>query len=334
MPPEPFLKLQGLRKSYGSQEVLSPFDLSIRKGELLVLLGPSGCGKTTLLRILAGLLEPDGGFLACQGKDLTRRPAALRGAPMVFQEHRLFPHMTVLDNVLFGCKMRGPQGPDDKARACQRLAEVGLAGLDGRFPAQLSGGQQQRVALVRALLAEPRYLLLDEPFSQLDPSLRLELRELLRRLRRHQPVTTILVTHDREEAIDLADRIAVMEHGRLLQVDTPLNLWNRPACLAVARLLGNANELPGTVEDGIFRTPGVEFPCPRPDGPAVALIRAEACRFSPEGYPITVDSTRFLGTSFLHRVRLGPHVLEVRTPSETTLSGVTWDPEAVCWVDP
>jgi ABC-type Fe3+/spermidine/putrescine transport system ATPase subunit len=230
--------ITGLRKGFGPTVALAGVDMAVRRGELLALLGPSGCGKTTLLRILAGLIEPDGGDIALDGRAMAGVPAHRRDIGVVFQSYALFPHMTVRGNVRFGLDMRGLRGPAAAARVDAALELVQLAGLGARRPAQLSGGQQQRVALARALVIQPRLLLLDEPLSNLDALLRGAMRMELRALHLRTGVTTILVTHDQTEAMTMADRIAVMAHGRIEQIDTPERLYRDPASLFVAGFVG------------------------------------------------------------------------------------------------
>ncbi|HEX3771783.1 MAG TPA: sulfate/molybdate ABC transporter ATP-binding protein [Polyangiaceae bacterium] len=237
-------EVQGLRKRFGDYVALDGVSLRVDKGELVALLGPSGCGKTTLLRVLAGLETPDAGAVVFDGTDVTRTPAAARNVGLVFQHYALFEHMTVFENVAFGLRVRGA----DKARIAERvrelLAHVRLEGFAARLPSQLSGGQRQRIALARALAAEPRVLLLDEPFGALDARVRQELRAWLRRLHADAGVTTVLVTHDREDAFEVADRVAVMNAGRLEQVGRPVDVFHEPASAWVMRFLGDVNEFP------------------------------------------------------------------------------------------
>lgn len=280
------LRIVNIEKQYGSLQQtgrrafsLKPVDLAIQEGEFFSLLGPSGCGKTTLLKLVAGLLEADKGELWAGDTNLTKVPPEARRFAMVFQQPLLFPHMTVEDNVAFGLKMQKAGKKERIERARNMLSHVGLEGYGRRFPNELSGGQQQRVALARALVADPRLLLMDEPFSALDPSLREEMRELLGRIQKELGVTVVFVTHDREEAFHLSDRIGIMSEGDLLQVGTAKELYERPATAEVASFLGMKNIVPGTIAEGRFSAPSAGFDFPAAGagltGPAFLILRAE-----------------------------------------------------------
>jgi len=247
------VQVQHVRKAYGGREVLARLDLDMKHGELICLLGPSGCGKTTLLRIVAGFVMPDEGRVLVAGRDVTRLPASARRMGMVFQAYSLFPNMTALDNVRFGPRVAGLPKPEQVARAAGLLDLVGLSAHAQKYPHQLSGGQQQRVALARALAVQPEVLLLDEPLSALDAKVRVQLREEIRRIQRETGVTTILVTHDQEEALSIADRVAVMDDGRLRQVATPAMIYREPADAFVARFIGAGAVLPGVADAGGVR---------------------------------------------------------------------------------
>jgi ABC-type Fe3+/spermidine/putrescine transport system ATPase subunit len=240
------LHVRSIRKSFGNQEVLRGIDLDVQRGEFLTLLGPSGSGKTTLLRIIAGFESPDSGEMKLQGRDISRLSPAERGLGMVFQQYALFPHLTVAENVGYGLRMRRWESGPLRARVEHMLEIVGLPHLAGRKPRQLSGGQQQRVALARALAYEPELLLMDEPLGALDKNLRLQMEEELRRVHRELGTTVIYVTHDQEEALALSDRIAVMADGRLVGLDTPTALYQRPTTAFVAKFFANANLVPAT----------------------------------------------------------------------------------------
>jgi putative spermidine/putrescine transport system ATP-binding protein len=244
------VELTGIAKRFGTTEVLRDIHLAVRRGELICLLGPSGCGKTTLLRILAGLVQPDRGRVVIRGKDVTRTPAYDRRIGLVFQNYALFPHMTVHANVAFGLHARGIREPEVGARITRALGLLRLSGLEHRYPRQLSGGQQQRVALARALVLEPDVLLLDEPLSNLDARLRQEVRDEIRALQRQVGITTVLVTHDQEEALTLADRIVVLHAGAIVQIGAPLDVYRAPRDLFVANFLGDVNVLRGRVVQG------------------------------------------------------------------------------------
>ncbi len=237
------LILEGISKRYRDLVALQPTDLRVEHGTLLTLLGPSGCGKTTTLRIIAGFTEPDHGRVLIDGADLTHAPPRLRNVGVVFQDYALFPHLSVAENIAFGLRERGAARAHIAARTREMLALVRLDGLEQRYPAQLSGGQQQRVALARALAHPPRLLLMDEPFSALDASLREDLRAELRRIQQQLGITTVFITHDRQEAMALSDSIGVMRGGRILQRGTPRELYMRPASREVAEFLGPVNVL-------------------------------------------------------------------------------------------
>jgi putative spermidine/putrescine transport system ATP-binding protein len=232
------IEFAAVSKSYGPVTAVRDASLSLKTGELVAVLGPSGCGKTTLLRIAGGYERADTGSVRLNGRDVTAAPPEARNVGMVFQNYALFPHMTTLENVEFGLRMRGASKAERKQRAASVLSLVGLEGVDTRRPAELSGGQQQRVALARALVIEPDVLLLDEPLANLDRNVRLRMRDELRSLQQRLRITTILVTHDQEEALSIADRVAVMDAGSIEQTGRVLDLCLRPATPFVATFLG------------------------------------------------------------------------------------------------
>ncbi len=231
----------------GGKAGVFDFSLEIRQGELAVCIGPSGCGKTTLLKLIAGFFQPDQGRVLLGGKDLTGASVASRGCGIVFQSYALFPHMRVWENVAYPLRVRGVDPAQRRRKADEMLEMVSLAGLGERLPAQLSGGQQQRVALARALAFEPRALLLDEPLSALDAATRVVMRDELRRIQKMNDIAALLITHDQDEALSLADRIAVLRDGRLVQYDTPHVIYDRPVDGFVANFVGRANLLDATV---------------------------------------------------------------------------------------
>ncbi len=242
------VSLERIRKQFGSSVAVSDFSLDIADGELVTLLGPSGCGKTTTLRMIAGFIDPTAGTIFIGGKDVTRVPVHKRNTGMVFQRYALFPHMTVAENVAFGMEMHKVPAAEREVRIRTALDMVRMTQLRDRYPRQLSGGQQQRIAVARALAIEPEVFLLDEPLSNLDAKLRLEVREEIRILQRRLGLTTIFVTHDQEEALAISDRMAIMHDGKVQQVGTPESLYERPANLFVADFLGKMNFFPGRVE--------------------------------------------------------------------------------------
>ncbi|MFT4197110.1 MAG: sulfate ABC transporter ATP-binding protein [Pseudoxanthomonas sp.] len=258
------ITIEGLARRFGAFAALDGIDLEIRQGELLALLGPSGSGKTTLLRVIAGLEQADTGRVLFDGRDATALPVQERGVGFVFQHYALFKHMTVADNIGFGLHIRRgrrrlKRGEID-ARVRELLALVQLEGLEKRFPAQLSGGQRQRVALARALAIEPQVLLLDEPFGALDAQVRRELRRWLRQVHERTGVTTVFVTHDQEEALELADRVAILNRGRLEQVGTPAEVYDHPATPFVHGFVGEVNRIPVLIRDGRLHAGGAQFP--------------------------------------------------------------------------
>src|SRR5437870_10289457 len=256
------IALEQIAKHFGRQVIVDRVSLEVREGELFVLLGASGSGKSTILRITAGLLAPDHGRVLLHGRDVTGLPPQKRDVGFVFQNYTVFRHMTVAENIEFGLKIRRVPAAERRHRRDQLLDLVGLAGLGKRFPGQLSGGQLQRVAIARALAYEPKVLLLDEPFGALDVKIRTQLRRSLKEIQRKLGVTAILVTHDQEEAFELADRIGVLERGRLLEVGTAENLYACPRSLFAATFLGAGTVLVGRAENGQARFGSLTLPIP------------------------------------------------------------------------
>jgi putative spermidine/putrescine transport system ATP-binding protein len=241
------LSVRNVTAHYGTTKVLEDLSLEVAEGELVSLLGASGCGKTTTLRLIAGFLEPTAGAITLGGRDLTRLPAYKRDIGLVFQSYALFPHLTVLENVTFGLKQRGVATAERERRAHAMLERVGLSPLADRLPSALSGGQKQRVALARALVIEPPLLMFDEPLSNLDAKLRVDMRVEIRQLQRANGTTSVYVTHDQEEAFSISDRVAIMHAGRIMQFNTPEILYQKPANAFVARFVGFENLIPMSV---------------------------------------------------------------------------------------
>ncbi len=244
-----FLELSGIQKRFGDVAAVQDFNLAAERGEFVSFLGPSGCGKTTTLRMIAGFERPTAGTIAIDGTDVTHRAPNQRNVGMVFQSYALFPNMNVASNIGFGLKIRKRPKADIDRRVGELLDLIHLEGRGDRYPWQLSGGQQQRVALARALAIEPTVLLLDEPLSALDAKIRVALRHEIRQIQRQLGITTVYVTHDQEEALELSDRIVVMSEGRIEQIGTPFEIYNFPATSFVASFVGTLNAMDATIVD-------------------------------------------------------------------------------------
>lgn len=318
------VRLQGVVKRHGETTVLHDVDLEIKSGEFFVLLGPSGSGKSTTLRVLAGLEEVSAGTVTMDGVDVTNAEPGARDVAMVFQSYALYPHMTVAENIGFPLKMTGtPKAAIDKA-VPDAAERVSIGHLLARRPGQLSGGQQQRVALARAIVRQPKLFLLDEPLSNLDAKLRLETRLELKQLQRSLGVTAVYVTHDQEEAMTLADRVAVFMDGRIVQVATPRDIFNRPARVSVAGFIGTPpmNLVPGVwrdsqVEfDGVSHPVGLSTPSPR----EVTLgVRPAELRVGDTGTEAKVAYIEELGDSCIVDLRVGEQRLKMKTEANTRL---------------
>lgn len=311
------VSITNLSKTYpgAATPSLDSLSLEIPSGELTALLGPSGCGKTTTMKMIAGLLEPSGGDVTFDGRSILRDKPEDRGVVMVFQNYLLFPYMSVADNVGFGLRMRKVPKAQIADRVARMLALVRLPDLGARKPSELSGGQQQRVALARALIVEPKVLLLDEPLSNLDAHLRLEMRDLIRGLQKQLGITTIFVTHDQEEAVVLADRVALILDGQLRQYDPADHFYKRPANEAVARFFGGQNFVRGQSEGGVFHS--VLGPLSLPDGAArgagTLTFRPEAIRIGAapvNALSALVIDRLYMGTQTRLRLRVGETELE------------------------
>ena len=271
------VEFRSVVKQYGVHRALDGLDLSIAPGEFVALLGPSGCGKTTALRSLAGLETVSSGTVTVDGTDISRMPVNRRDMGMVFQSYSLFPHMTAIENVEFGLRMRRVPVAERRRLAAETLDLVGLGSRGARYAHQLSGGQQQRVALARALVTRPRVLLLDEPLSALDAKVRVQLRDEIRRIQQELGITTLFVTHDQDEALAVADRVAVMREGRIEQIGTPEELYSRPATAFVADFVGQSNRLEGTASGGRIQILGQDLPSRTPglNGSVLCFVRPE-----------------------------------------------------------
>ncbi len=292
------LSIRGLSKRFGDVVAVDATDLDVAEGELVCLLGPSGCGKSTLLRMVAGLAASDAGTVAIAGRDVTGEPANRRPTAMVFQSHALWTHMTVARNVAFGLRVRRLPAAEIERRVAAALDLVGLAGYGKRLPSELSGGQAQRVALARCLVVEPRVLLMDEPFSALDAHLRAHLREEVKALQRRLGLTILFVTHDQEEAMEIADRIAVMDGGRLQQVGRPGELYAEPRTEFVAGFVGLMNLRPVAVARGRADWLGTALPTRLADGPATAGVRPEDLVIvAAGGVPVRVERVIDFGSA-------------------------------------
>ncbi len=311
------ITVENLVKRFGNVVAVNKVNLKIKEGEFFTLLGPSGCGKTTFLRTIAGLELPDEGRILFDDQDVTELPPHKRDTGMVFQNYALWPHMNVYENIAYGLKIRKLSKQEIDRRVKEVLKLVKLEGLEKRTPHQLSGGQQQRVALARAIVLNPRVLLFDEPLSNLDAKLRIEMRAELRRIQKELNITTIYVTHDQEEAMSISDRMAVMNRGRVMQVGTPREVYKSPENEFVARFIGQGTFLPGTVEEvneyllvkldvdlevkARPSKPGITF---NPGERVLVMIRPESFTLSePEGeyneFEVEVFHTSFLGNSQL-----------------------------------
>jgi spermidine/putrescine transport system ATP-binding protein len=327
LPPmeSPAVELRAVSRRIGGHTVLDRVDLTVARGEFFSLLGPSGCGKTTSLRLVAGFDEPDEGAVLVDGAYMRGVPPYRRDVNTVFQSYALFPHLTVAGNVAFGLEMQGVPRTETGARVAEALDMVQLAGFGERRPHQLSGGQQQRVALARAIVRRPKVLLLDEPLGALDLKLRRGMQLELKRLQRRLGTTFVYVTHDQEEALTMSDRIAVMDKGRVLQVGSPREVYERPATRFVADFLGEANLLDGAVADGGVRVADSLLRSAtegRPAGARVTLcLRPERVELasSGEGLAGVVEEAVYAGSEVKYVVRLADgQALCVRAPAGTT----------------
>lgn len=352
-----FMTVENLTKTYGDQKVLNNISFEIENGTFLSLLGPSGCGKTTTLRIIAGFISPDSGEVQINGKVINNIPIHRRNIGMVFQSYALFPHMTVEQNVAYGLEQRNMPGSEIKKETGKALEMVKLSGFEKRKPGQLSGGQQQRVALARSLVIKPTLLLLDESLSALDKNLRVEMQVELRSIQKMTGITAIFVTHDQEEALTLSDKIAVLERGSIMQIDTPEAIYERPVNGFVAGFLGKANFFRGRISSGengayhftlangdsfLFEAAGTV-----PTGRDCTLtVRPEKLRLtresvSPLGLQGTVRFVTYAGNQTLFRVETAGQTVEVQMQNDaghqTFLAGdavyISWDKASTLLLD-
>jgi iron(III) transport system ATP-binding protein len=328
------LRLEGVSKTFEGIHALEDISIAAEAPEFVCLLGPSGCGKTTLLRLIAGLTTPDTGRICLDGADLSHTPARERGFGIVFQAYSLFPNMTVAANIGYGLRIRGEAAASIAARVAELLELIQLPHLADRYPWQLSGGQQQRVALARAVAVEPKLLLLDEPLSALDAKVRVELRAEIRALQKRLGILTIMVTHDQEEALTLADRIVCVEKGRVAQVGTPQDLYHRPVSRFVADFMGISNLI--DVETAQAFAP-VLLADRRPDSGGIACVRPEDIVLTPAGSGARIKTVQFLGNISRLTLDWPGGELIVEQPGETTLApgaqvGVEFSARKHAWV--
>lgn len=321
---DPLLRIRGLSKSFGEHAALTDISLDVEQGEFIAVLGPSGCGKTTLLRCIAGFLKPDAGTIRIADEDVTGLPPYRRPLNTVFQNYALFPHMNVAENVAYGPRRRGVPRAEASERAAEALKLVGLSGFGDRYPAQLSGGQQQRVALGRAIVNEPKLLLLDEPLSALDLKLRKRVQIELKHLQEKLGIAFVFVTHDQEEALTMADRVVVMNQGRIEQLGRGQDIYRAPRTRFVADFIGEANLLLGKALDdgrlslspGPVTLSGLELPCA---GDMVAVLRPEHIvlleHTAGEGFstvPAVIEDVIHIGSHVLVTLRSGDVTLTCR----------------------
>jgi putative spermidine/putrescine transport system ATP-binding protein len=335
-----FLELRGLTKRYDGVPAVQEFHLDVERGEFVSLLGPSGCGKTTMLQMVAGFVTPTAGSIRLDSKDITEVKPNRRGLGIVFQSYALFPHMTVADNVGFGLDMRGVAKTDRQQRIQETLALVHLQPFAERYPRELSGGQRQRVALARALVIKPPVLLLDEPLGALDAKLRHGMQIELRALQHHVGVTTIMVTHDQEEAMTLSDRVVLMNHGRIEQIGRPYEMYEQPNGRFASTFLGKANVFEGRRASAGAPVRVGSASLPAADGAAGAVdyvVRPEKLRFVGQADALlrgTVSARAFLGNYWLFQVATDVGIVQVTQPNsglpevnEGDTVGLAWSPQ-------
>lgn len=289
------LKLENINVSLNQKHILDSINLQINDDEFISVLGPSGCGKSTLLKTICGFVPHQTGSILNNNVSIDNTPVYQRNIVMVFQDIRLFPNMLVWENVAFPLKMKGISRQERKRQAYDLLGQVNLDGFENRKISQLSGGQQQRVALVRAFAAHPQYLLLDEPFSGLDEELKIEMRQLLCDLQKAHHISVVFVTHDKQEALMISNKIAVMNGGRILQLGTPKKVYEEPESIQVAEYFGDRNFLKGRVLNGNFKSDFLEFAAEEADGEYCACIPCNAITVTSNGLPFKVKEVRYMG---------------------------------------
>jgi sn-glycerol 3-phosphate transport system ATP-binding protein len=330
------VRLNGISKSWGTAAAVDDVSFAAPAGHLVALLGPSGCGKSTTLRLIAGLETASAGAIMIAGRDVTSLPPAKRGVAMVFQSYALFPHLSVAENILFGLKVRAVPRAERDARLKRAAGILGLEQLLDRKPSQLSGGQQQRVALGRAIVAQTRVCLMDEPLSNLDAQLRVEMRREIRALQQRLGMTMLYVTHDQVEAMTMADQVVLMRNGRIEQDAPPAMLYEKPATIFAARFVGTPpmNVLPAPrVPEALAATPGG-----RARDTLALGIRPEAVRLAADGMAATVAAVEYLGADTLIETRVGgqPFIVRVAGRAGAGAGGtvaIAWDAAAVHWFD-
>ena len=320
-PAEPILRIEGVAKSFGPVKAVDDVSLDIRENEFFALLGPSGCGKTTLLRMLAGFESPGAGRILLEGRDISPLPPEKRPLNLMFQSYALFPHMTVRQNLSYGLEMERLGKGDIRRRVDETMAMTDLTSFADRKPDQLSGGQKQRVALARALVKRPKVLLLDEPLGALDKKLRERMQLELKRMQHEAGITFIIVTHDQEEALVMADRMAILKDGRLLQVGAPEDVYERPADRFVANFIGVMNFIDGAVaSDGVFEAEGLRLAVvDATPGPATLAVRPENIALGPPGERLagTIADIAYHGLDRVLHVRTAATdaLMQVRVPA-------------------
>ena len=303
------LEIQNLSVALDRQPILRQVSLEVRDGEFISLLGPSGCGKSTMLKTIAGLLPVSGGEIYLGDQEVSHVPTHRRGAVVVFQDLRMFPHMTAAENVAFPLKMQGISRKERMKIASEYLKKVHLDGREDQPVSKMSGGQQQRVALARALAAKPKLLLLDEPFSALDENLREDMRHLVLALQREFGITTVMVTHDRGEALSMSDRVALMFDGQIVQYDVPEQIYTHPATRQAADYFGDCVYLPGVVKDGIFCSEFVQLPVRMADGACDLMLRPVNLKADPRGdLTALVTDLRYYGGEVAAELELAPGI--------------------------